>query len=461
MSAVLHGCAGQMVAIQQTEARDDGDTDGSGKIALPEASNDPTIGNIDAKRSAHEDLLYWAIRNSDPDKIADLAARYQAEGLTIKDKLGQELFDEFFVEETDIMKRIVSHLKNDTLIHNDPDAIEADLLELEELMHQVDNAMNLRAIGGMGVVVSLIFNDTLPASVRTAATWTIGTAAQNNQQVQADLRELNFLPRMGPLTKLECAHSGFANLTEAHAKPSRELCGKLLYTLSAIIKNNRDALAEADQLGVFTWMVDALPRFVEADRASAPILKKVVALLETALVQRPDSDWVDHLALRQPEESMAVVLRSLLSAPINTMPDGRTVNLDLSEKLLALGAAIYERSSAANSFAGNGMSADPTSLLAGLHASEASVAAFKKGADDVVSGCLNATKADGGKGEEDAAHACSGLLELYHHRLEAPLTNDLSRIREARHALEPHHGEEEKGVHRHHPPPEKTRREEL
>ena len=38
---------------------------------------------------ANEDMLHWAIQNSDPEKLRDLAAKYKAQNLTIADVVGE------------------------------------------------------------------------------------------------------------------------------------------------------------------------------------------------------------------------------------------------------------------------------------------------------------------------------------------------------------------------------------
>ena len=38
---------------------------------------------------ANEDMLHWAIQNSDPEKLRDLAAKYKEQNLTIADVVGE------------------------------------------------------------------------------------------------------------------------------------------------------------------------------------------------------------------------------------------------------------------------------------------------------------------------------------------------------------------------------------
>merc|ERR1711908_193504 len=76
-------------------------------------------------------------------------------------------------------------------------------------------------------------------------------------------------------------------------KVAPQYCGKLLYSLSCLVKNQQPIQMAADRLGLFDTLLNILPYH------SSPVVKKVLGILDTVLAQNPELPFLDTLAARQ------------------------------------------------------------------------------------------------------------------------------------------------------------------
>lgn len=203
---------------------------------------------------------------------------------------------------------------------------------MQELVEQIDNAGNLHGMGGLRLLLDLGVSGHMAVSesqskerrrsesVMTLALWTLGVAVQNNEPVQAQMMEIQSLPPLiGQLPR--CVDDASGSVVEDPA--GSEYCGKLLYAISGLVKNNGTIQAAADSQGLFDWLLDAgLPH------RSTPIVKKAMALLDIALSQTPNLQFLDGLPSKQ--DGLADVFLSHIRDPTSLS------DIDLAEKALRL-----------------------------------------------------------------------------------------------------------------------------
>jgi len=239
-----------------------------------------------------QSLLNWGIEHSDPERLKELMAKYQEKNLTIKDVYGEDVINALFVNEGDEMQKMtmrVSAFANATITDED---LEASLESLLQFVEQVDNAGNLHRMGGLKPLLELAVyknsdgNTRRNESVRTLALWTLGVAVQNNAPVQNDLFDLGGLTSL--LHRLPvCNGSGVDEFEEAVGEG---YCGKLLFAISALVRNNETIQAIADKEGLFDWLVDH-----GLQHPAAPVAKKALALLDIVLSQNANLHFLEDL----------------------------------------------------------------------------------------------------------------------------------------------------------------------
>jgi hsp70-interacting protein len=131
--------------------------------------------------------------------------------------------------------------------------------ELEMLIESLDNACNLEKMHMWPDVLSCL-DPKESEQVARFALWIIGTAAQNNPEVQRDL-----LSRHDIVTRVLAAWS----------EESRELRAKALYALTALVSNNPLALEAFVVAGGFKLLEERLPEPADQSR----LLEKASFLL--------------------------------------------------------------------------------------------------------------------------------------------------------------------------------------
>eukprot|EP00913_Durusdinium_trenchii_P003825 g3542.t1 len=182
-----------------------------------------------------------------------------------------------------------------------PDSLlKAALEELEELLHQVDHVLdsefphvamnhqpisprkagNLNRMGGMKPLLELALGTERVEALRSLALWALGVAVQNNAPVQQELHSLGGLSSLaGRLQDCNC-------LSPEVCEAGAQYCGKLLFCLSGFLRNSPPLQAEADQLGVTTWMMK-----VGLAHPAPAIVKKALGYLDTVFAQSPEAQF--------------------------------------------------------------------------------------------------------------------------------------------------------------------------
>uniref|UniRef100_A0A7S1S7C8 Nucleotide exchange factor Fes1 domain-containing protein n=1 Tax=Alexandrium catenella TaxID=2925 RepID=A0A7S1S7C8_ALECA len=268
------------------------------------------------------ELLHWAVENSDPGKLAELMRKYQAQNLTIKDVWGQDTIDALFRDEASDMIRLIAVVADFRNASVSDEILEGALSQLQEYIDQIDNAGNLHGMGGLAPLLDLAVEATRGPEVRRMALWDLGVAAQNNPPVQSDILGLGGLERLA--ARLQHCRGGDGRASEREEDEDPQYCGKLIFTLSGLIKNNATTQAAADRLGVVGWL------FRDGIRhSSTSMAKKSLGLLETVLAQSPELPIVDALPEQRDELSEALL------AGVRGGPSGEA-DLDLAEKALRL-----------------------------------------------------------------------------------------------------------------------------
>mmetsp|Transcript_60015 Transcript_60015/g.140256 ORF Transcript_60015/g.140256 Transcript_60015/m.140256 type:complete len:370 (+) Transcript_60015:61-1170(+) len=279
-----------------------------------EQDAEPPHQELGGSKDPMSELLHWAIEHSDPEVMKNLTERYKEQNLTIQDVYGQEVIDAFFKNEGDVMSEqiaVIQDFRNSSVPESH---LRAAMEELEELLHQIDHAGNLRRMGGMQPLLDLALGDEREEETRTLALWALGVAVQNNAPAQKDLHELGGLQSLAAQLQL-CRGA------EAEG-PSPPYCAKLLFALSGLLKNAPYLQLAADGLGVSDWMIQ-----VGAEYPSAAVVKKALGYLDILLAQNPEVPFLDRAA----ETSQAVVATLL-----KLVAGSDTLDVDASEKALAV-----------------------------------------------------------------------------------------------------------------------------
>jgi hypothetical protein len=274
------------------------------------------------------DMLAWATKHADPERAKELQAKMEAENLTIKDIYGQEVFDALFVDEADEMVqavRTVMDYQNESLSNED---LEETMLNLQDIIHQVDNAGNLHQFGGLEPLLSLGCGHDRTSELRAVALWTFGVAVGNNEPVQQHAKLLGALARLANL---------LPRCTGPDPTEGRQFCGKLLFAISGVIRNDAELQMEADQLGVFKWLID-----VGVHDPSIAIAKKALSMVDICLAQNMDLKILDLLPQRR-DAFGAVLLRHVRSEDM----DAAEKALRLTDRLLSLRPFLFADSFAA------------------------------------------------------------------------------------------------------------------
>lgn len=183
--------------------------------------------------------------------------RMTAERRVELDALAQQLMP----NTVELMREALSRALDPSL---DVDAREEAMLELEDHAADIDNARDLKSIGGFPSVVELMASG--EARLQAAAAWIVGTAVKNHRELQLHLLSLDALRS---LLALLLSHS------------DDEVRAKALYALSAMLRNCPEAqaaFAAADGLGSLLSLLS-----FESERPKPRLVRKALALVTDLL----------------------------------------------------------------------------------------------------------------------------------------------------------------------------------
>lgn len=156
-----------------------------------------------------EDMLHWALSNSDPAKVKSMLETHRRENLTIADVLGQDVVDAFSHTHADFMQEHLGTCAAFLRGQRPAEAALAALADLQFLLHQVDNAMDLVKMQGLPTLTALAFGE--HEEVGSAALLAWAYAMQNNVPVQeASAPELPELRALLERCDARCAHAVLA-----------------------------------------------------------------------------------------------------------------------------------------------------------------------------------------------------------------------------------------------------------
>eukprot|EP00927_Polykrikos_kofoidii_P062581 TRINITY_DN57398_c0_g1_i1.p1 TRINITY_DN57398_c0_g1~~TRINITY_DN57398_c0_g1_i1.p1 ORF type:complete len:396 (-),score=89.21 TRINITY_DN57398_c0_g1_i1:158-1345(-) len=276
------------------------------------------------------DLLDWATKHSEPERLAEVLKKYNESNLTLKDVYGQDFLDALFVDEANVMQLAIEQIhdfKNTSVTDED---LEDSVTRLQEMVEQVDNAGNLHKMGGLEVLLELAEYEERSDDLRTLALWTLGVAVQNNAPVQADFVVVDGLRRLTALLPRCDGKQDTAGSTVT------AFCVKLVFALSGLVRNNAQLQASADELGLFDWLLD-----VGVPSSKGTVAHKSIGLLETVLGQSPNLPFMDGLLSRQDAVGASLVahIRGVGNGSGST--DGAEKALQLVNKLLELRPFLF------------------------------------------------------------------------------------------------------------------------
>ena len=150
----------------------------------------------------------------------------------------------------------------------DAEARVAALHDIQELVEDIDNARDFKAIDGFGPTLELLASD--EPALQAAAAWVVGTAVQNQRELQLHLLGLDALPSL-------------LRLLRSHAHES--VRAKSLFATSCLVRNCVEAQATFEaQRGV-----DALLAAL-AELGSPRLVRKALVLLTDLLDEEAEAD---------------------------------------------------------------------------------------------------------------------------------------------------------------------------
>eukprot|EP01018_Ginkgo_biloba_P035045 Gb_33601 [translate_table: standard] len=196
-----------------------------GFLCVAEAEN-YSEEDLDGGFSSLDSMLQWSIGHSDPAKLGEAAQEAQrltAEELEIRRIQIKDLMENIHMpSDAELMKMAIADLNNSSL----PMEYHCRALrELLDLVEPIDNANDLKRLGGLTSIIEQL--DREEEELRITAAWVLGKASHNNPIVQKQILELDVLPKLMRMVKSLISEEAI----------------KALYAVSAIIRNNPDGQA--------------------------------------------------------------------------------------------------------------------------------------------------------------------------------------------------------------------------
>jgi hypothetical protein len=203
---------------------------------------------------------------------------------------------------------------------------------LRDLVEQVDNAANLHKMGGLVPLLEMSTSVARGNKVRREAIWSVGVAVSNNPDVQEDLIRLGALETWAKRLTTVAPEGCSLTAQDSDGIADRyEFCNKLLFALSALVRNNETIQHTADELGIFDWMADN-----GIQHTSAKVSKKAMGILDIVVAQNPKLPFMDRLISRQ--ETMGA---SLLKSVRGTDVDAVEKALRVLQRFLSLRPFLF------------------------------------------------------------------------------------------------------------------------
>jgi hypothetical protein len=195
------------------------------------------------------------------------------------------------------------------------DARVASLLVLQELVEDLDNARDLKAVGGFKELMVLLQSDEV--QIQSHALWVLGTAAQNVEEIQRHLSVE--VEAMGPILRLLVASS------------STEVRAKALYACSALVRAHPAGQRQFEETGGVSALVD----LIATEEPLGKLSRKAVVML-TDMLMHADEEAGQEGALGQALRHNATTLcDSLLSHLGSDARDAQEKGMQLLEQMVA------------------------------------------------------------------------------------------------------------------------------
>ncbi|PSC76763.1 nucleotide exchange factor SIL1 [Micractinium conductrix] len=323
---------------------------------------------------AQQDLLKWALANSDPESLRRAAeeardaqgtpafAERQARLNALLDHLRSAPSEE------ELMQEAITTLTNAS---STAEQLAHALLTLQEMVESIDNANNLQTMGGLEPVVALLGAEHPPA-LQARACQVLATASSNNEAFQGQLLEGHpqALPRLMALVNAASAGSTAAD-SAGGAGGAADAGSAALLALSHVLRLNAAARrAFYAAAGVHTL------QGLLGDGGGEPSLRRRALGLLTDLITLDAPAMSAAAAAASPQAAAGLDFPAAVTAALRLLEAeqrrGADADVDLAERaLLALSALLGEGegdaasgAAAAETIAGLGGLA----TLQGLHA---------------------------------------------------------------------------------------------
>ncbi|KAJ3430849.1 hsp70-binding protein [Anaeramoeba flamelloides] len=131
-------------------------------------------------------LLNFMISKSDPKEFEKLKDKKDDPEFQKRIKEIREVFDSLYVDETDLMRKNLTFLKEEKT-DLDPEKIETALEQLTDLVERIDNANDFDKLDGITIVLE--YFDHKSSKIRSGAIGVIRACCQNNPKFQKLLLE--------------------------------------------------------------------------------------------------------------------------------------------------------------------------------------------------------------------------------------------------------------------------------
>ncbi|KAK9832603.1 hypothetical protein WJX81_002885 [Elliptochloris bilobata] len=219
-----------------------------------------------------QDLLHWAITHSDAEALRQSAEKGESleEALARRHNV-QQLIDHLKQEPTEVelLKAAIAELRNQTAT---PEDTTAALEAVQLLVEPIDLANDLSKLGGLEPLLHLLGSEQPPA-VQASAAHALGTAAANNNALQALL--LTEHPDV------------FKRLVSVVGSRDPAAATKALYCAAGLARNSREGAQALLDAGGLDTAVSLLSETPEGAPRPAALRRKALSLLADLALVNP------------------------------------------------------------------------------------------------------------------------------------------------------------------------------
>jgi len=306
-------------------------------------SADGNLGDVHLGGFAADGSLLAAPADTPEPRVS---VEMSAEAFAARRKELSTVAEAMFANQVDLMRDAMHAALNRSLA---ADVREEALFALQELVEDLDNARDFMTIGGFKQVMELLGSDTPELVAATA--WVVGTAVQNQRELQLHMLELEL---MAPLLQLLHDHSAI------------DVRAKVLYAVSGLLRNCPEAQLDFRRRQGVSVLVMTLAR-----DSSPRLMRKALVLLTDLLSESAEKEG--HFGeVREALEHAPRLCEAVLSGL-------RIADLDTQEKAVEALQAMVKAGVMLGGIRVNSEGCAPDTIRAALHSFVAQEAGGSEG----------------------------------------------------------------------------------